>query len=252
MAGRHPEHRVRWPAMRQAWRDVVFVHHAYPPDDVAARLPEGFAVDTHDGTAWVGLSAFQVAACGVGPLPPLPLWSFPETNLRIYVVGPDGTDGIWFLTIEAQTYPVTVGARLAFGAPYHHGTLAVDRDGDQVRYHGRRDGSDVGYDLRIRIGEPTTDAGRTGLVDWCTGRWRAWTTQLGLALRSPVAHQPWPLHDADLLDVDESLTTAAGLPPPAGDPLVHYAPGVDAHLAAPRPTLRPPGRLTLDREDGSV
>ena len=225
--------------MRQAWRDVVFVHWPYAPGDVSARLPEGFVADTYDGTAWVALSAFRVGACGLGPLPPASLWAFPETNLRTYVRDVDGIDGIWFMTIEAQTVPVTVGARLGFGAPYHHATMSVRPDRDEVRYtsrrHGTDDGGEIGHDLRIRIGDHVTEAERTGLVDWSTGRWRAWTTHLGLRLRSPVQHQPWPLHHADLLHIEQSLTAAVGLPPPAGDPLVHYSPGVDARLGAPRP-----------------
>jgi uncharacterized protein len=247
MAGREPEHRVRWPVMRQAWRDVAFVHWPYPVDEVAAQLPGGFAVDTYDDTAWVALSAFQVAACGIGPQAPLRLWAFPETNLRTYVVGPDGTDGIWFLTIEAQTRAVTVGARLGFGAPYHHATMRVERDGDEVRYTSRRhdtaEGPETGYDLRIRIGNQVDDTDRTGLVDWCTGRWRAWTTHVGLQLRSAVHHQPWPLRHADVLDIEQTLTAGVGLSPPTGAPLVHYSAGVDARLSAPRAVLlrRPAG-----------
>jgi uncharacterized protein YqjF (DUF2071 family) len=222
--------------MRQDWRDVVFIHWPCDPDELARRLPPGLTLDTHDGVAWVALSSFQVAACGLGPFPPPSLWRFPETNLRTYVVGPDGRDGLWFLSIEAATLPLTIGARVGIGAPYHHADMVVRRDGPEVRYRSRRHGAaDVAHDIRIRIGAPLTDPERTGFVDWCTGRWRSWTTQAGLYLASPVEHQPWPLHHAELLALDETITAAAELPPPAGEPLVHYSPGVDARFAPTRP-----------------
>ncbi|WP_268904126.1 DUF2071 domain-containing protein [Candidatus Frankia alpina] len=50
-----------------------------------------------------------------------------------------------------------------------------------------------------------------------------------------VWHQPWPLHRADLLDVDDHLLTAAGLPQPTGAPLVHYSPGVNVRIGPQRP-----------------
>jgi uncharacterized protein YqjF (DUF2071 family) len=33
--------------------------------------------------------------------------------------------------------------------------------------------------------------------------------------------------------VDDSLISAAGLPEPSGEPLVHYSPGVDVRIGRP-------------------
>ena len=43
----------------------------------------------------------------------------------------------------------------------------------------------------------------------------------------------WPLHRAEAATVDDQLITAAGLPAPAGPPLVHYSPGVDVAIGRP-------------------
>ncbi|HUY47458.1 MAG TPA: ATP-binding cassette domain-containing protein [Streptosporangiaceae bacterium] len=48
-----------------------------------------------------------------------------------------------------------------------------------------------------------------------------------------AAHQPWPLYRARALAVDDGLVTAAGLPAPDGEPLVHYSPGVDVRIGLP-------------------
>lgn len=56
MPSRQPDQQIRWPIVRQNWRDVAFLHWRYPGAAVAQHLPPGFAVDTFDGVAWVGLS----------------------------------------------------------------------------------------------------------------------------------------------------------------------------------------------------
>ncbi len=61
---------------------------------------------------------------------------------------------------------------------------------------------------------------------WLTSRWRAYTRHLGRLWETPVTHEPWPLRAASVLEVEESLTAAAGLPAPVGEPLVHYSDGV--------------------------
>jgi uncharacterized protein YqjF (DUF2071 family) len=42
------------------------------------------------------------------------------------------------------------------------------------------------------------------------------------------------LRRAELIEVRDSLMTAAGLPAPTGEPLVHYSDGVDVRLGPPR------------------
>src|SRR4029078_5200513 len=111
MAGREPEDRVRFPMIRQGWRDVSFLHWPYEADVVQALLPDGFSVDLFDGVGWVSLTPFRVERSRLALTPPLPGASgFPETNLRTYVAGPDGVDGLWFLTLEADSLPIAAAA----------------------------------------------------------------------------------------------------------------------------------------------
>jgi uncharacterized protein YqjF (DUF2071 family) len=50
----------------------------------------------------------------------------------------------------------------------------------------------------------------------------------------PNEHPRWPLHRAELLELDDELVTAAGLPAPAGPPVsVLYSPGVPVTFGAP-------------------
>ena len=78
-----PTRRIERPIMLQEWRDLAYLHWRYPPATVQALLPEGFTVDTFDGSAWGGLVPFHMQRIRLPGLPPLGRFStFPETNVR--------------------------------------------------------------------------------------------------------------------------------------------------------------------------
>ncbi|MEU3839460.1 DUF2071 domain-containing protein [Streptomyces sp. NPDC028635] len=218
------EQRVRIPALRTGWLRQTFVHWPFPPRAVQALLPPELVVDEYDGAAWVSLTPFVMADVrppGVpAALPGLP--TFAETNLRTYARHRDsGRDGLWFLTIEV-TFPLMLAAR-AVGVPYHRGALRVSMDGDVVTYSGSRRGGAIAYRLVVRPGDPIRPTERDV---WLTSRWRAYTRRYGLLWQTPVEHEPWPLRAASLEVVEETLTRGAGLPAPAGEPVVHFSEGV--------------------------
>jgi uncharacterized protein YqjF (DUF2071 family) len=96
----------------QTWRWLAFLHRSYPPAVVQRLLPPSLRVHDLDGRAWVGLTPFLMEDVRT-PLAPAPPWSasFPETNVRTYVVGPDGREGLWFLSLDAaRLEPVLVAA----------------------------------------------------------------------------------------------------------------------------------------------
>ncbi|MFI9150231.1 YqjF family protein [Streptomyces sp. NPDC053367] len=209
--------------MRAGWLRQTFVHWPYPPDSVQALLPEGLTVDCYDGSAWVGLTPFVMADVrppGVpASLPGLPV--FAETNLRTYVRRPGGKDGLWFLSLEVAC-PLMLAAR-AVGAPYHMGTLRVGEGDGILTYEGARWGGGPSYRLVVRPGAPLVPTDRDV---WLTARWRAYTRRFGRLWEMPVQHEPWPLADAVVEELDETLLAAAGLAPPDSEPLVHYSEGV--------------------------
>ncbi|HEV2069966.1 MAG TPA: hypothetical protein VGR26_09245 [Acidimicrobiales bacterium] len=53
-------------------------------------------------------------------------------------------------------------------------------------------------------------------VSSCTGR--AFTTLAGVSAMVPVEHQPWRLHHAPVVALDEDLFAAAGVSAPSGPP----------------------------------
>ncbi|WP_030665025.1 YqjF family protein [Streptomyces cellulosae] len=233
------EQRVRVPALRAGWLTQTFVHWPFPPEAVQALVPEELTVDEYDGAAWVSLTPFVMADVRLSGVPASTpgLPTFAETNLRTYVRDRNGREGLWFLSIEVA-FPPMVAAR-AIGAPYHPGTLSITESGGTLAYSGSRGTGGPSYHLVVRPGDPIEPAERDV---WLTSRWRAYTRRLGLLWETPVEHEPWPLADAAVEVLEETLTGVAGLPSPAGEPVVHFSEGVrHVRLGASRPCLPAPG-----------
>jgi uncharacterized protein YqjF (DUF2071 family) len=234
MSGRQPEETVETPASQQGWRAMTFLHWSFEPADVQALLPDEFEVDTWEGRAWVSLTPFRMTGFRLGSLPPIPgLSTFPETNLRTYVRGPDGRDGLWFFSLEADSLPTVVGASTVYGVPYEWADMSVT-EGETVRYQSRRRaGRPVGHDISVRVGADCPEPSE--LDDWLTGRWRAYTRVACRPGVVPVQHQPWPLAEATVVELEESLLEAAGLPEHPDPPRAQFSSGVDVRLGVLRP-----------------
>jgi uncharacterized protein len=111
MSGAQPEERVTTPLLLQKWRDVVFVHWPVAPESLVDMLPAGLSVDTFDGQAWLTLTPLRVEGSRPPLVPPLRgVSNFVENNVRSYVVGPDGRDGLWFFTLETNSLSTVIAA----------------------------------------------------------------------------------------------------------------------------------------------
>ncbi len=98
------------------------MHWSFEPHEVQALLPSGLVVDEYQDRAWVSFTPFvmsEVRPFGPVRLPgPLPaILTFPETNLRTYVRGPDPSDGLWFLSNEVSSALMAMAARSLAGLP---------------------------------------------------------------------------------------------------------------------------------------
>ena len=101
------------------------------PDALRPLVPDDVEIDTHDGSAWVGIVALRVTALrGRGLLPVPGLSSFLQLNVRTYVRGRDDKPGVWFLSLDASSRFAVEGARRRFGLPFFHARLSLDETGD--------------------------------------------------------------------------------------------------------------------------
>jgi uncharacterized protein len=238
-----PPVHVERPTMLQRWEDLSFVNWAFDPDDVRRHLPTGLEPDTFGGAAWVGLIPFRLRIRRPG-FPYLP-WasSFPETNLRTYVIGPDGRAGIWFLSLDAGRLGAVALARVSYRLPYVWAHTRMRRRADNVRYWGERrwpTSPAAHYDLTLDVGAPI-EATR-GLDRFLSSRWHLYSpgrmrlpaTSVDL-VRTTVEHRRWPLRAARVVHMEETLLAAAGLPTPREGAVAMFSPGVTARFEQRRP-----------------
>lgn len=221
--------------MLQRWCCLTFLHWRYPVDVVQRQVPQQLQVESFDGSAWVGITPFLLRGLRAKSLPPLPWISqFPETNCRTYVRAPDGHSGIWFFSLDAARILAVMGARLTYGLPYAWSRMRVTRTAGQVIYQSARRWPDSRSRTRIVV-EPGDEIDPEPLDLFLTARFRLYSFMFGKLICAKVAHPPWPLRGARLIEAHQTLTDAAGLSRPLQVDMVRYSPGVDVCIASPEP-----------------
>jgi uncharacterized protein len=238
---------VARPVMVQGWYNLASVHWRYPPEIVQALVPQGFRIDTFDGSAWVGLIPFSMDRIGF-PIGQRRLTagrfsSFPETNVRTYIVNEAGQRGVWFFSLDITRTAATFIARTTYGLPYCWSTMTVDAPSSGlVAYQSQRrwpsDGSHQGRPssrVVVRPGRALSEQSPTAERDaFLSARWALGSVFARRLMWAHVDHPPWELHAAELVECDESLVAACGLPAPVGKPVVLWSPGVDVRIGRPR------------------
>ncbi|GAA3436405.1 YqjF family protein [Kutzneria kofuensis] len=219
---------VRRAMMTQTWRDLTFLHWPVEPDRIAGFLPAGTVPDTLAGITYVGLVPF-----GMRNVLRMPYFgTFPETNVRLYSVDGRGRRGVVFRSLDAaRLLPVLVG-RHAVGLPYIWSSMRVRREGDVVTYTCRRRGGGPSSRIRVLPGAPIAEPSE--LEHFLTARWGLHVAWHGRTLYVPNEHPAWPLHRAELLDIEDGLLVAAGVPRPGEPPVsVLWSPGVPVRFGLP-------------------
>lgn len=219
------------------WRNLAFLHWPYEPDDVQRLLPDGLTVDTHDDKVWVGLIPFEMQVMLPGGVPIPREGRFPETNVRTYVRGPDGTPGVWFHSLEAGRLSATAVARLTYGLPYFWADMAATSAGPVWTYSSTRrwpGPRGARSEIAIRVGEAIADGDQSSLEHYLTARWGLFSTFRDRVVYAPVSHGVWPLQHGEVLHLDDELIAAAGLPAPVGPPVVHWTTGTEVRIGRPQ------------------
>src|SRR5688572_16238940 len=116
--------------MFQSWRNLLFMHWPVPVNALRPLVPQQLALDTHNGTAWVGITPFHIAGLRAHMLPAIPgLSDFPELNVRTYVRYGE-KPGVWFFSLDTPNQVAVLAARVGYHLPYNAADLRLDmRDG---------------------------------------------------------------------------------------------------------------------------
>ncbi len=215
-------------SVAMSWLDLAFIHYQISPVALRPYLPAGLSADTFDGSAWIGIVPFRMAAVRPRGLPATPLLSsFPEVNVRTYVVA-DGKPGVWFFSLDAASRPTVFAGRRFFDLPYHRARMQLRRTNDTFDFTSLRANPPAVFRARYRpVGDPAP-AAPSSFEHWAAERYclYAHSPRNGLR-RLEVHHPPWPLQRAEIEVADNTLLDTARLQVHPQPPRCHFSAGVD-------------------------
>jgi len=230
------------------WSHLLFAHWRVPPEALQPLIPQGLEVDTFDGDAWLGMVAFHMSNIRPAWFPAIPgISTFHETNIRTYVRTPSGESAVWFLSLDAASWPVVKVARWRWNLPYVFADMQLEKTDDTVRYVSRRRGArepQAEVLMEVRLGEvirpPTASpveaarfaAGVSEPGQFLVDRYSLVAVDRhGQLLHGQVGHAPYPLRSAQITRLDETLTDALGISVNGRPPdHVMFSDGVDVDI----------------------
>ncbi|HLQ39312.1 MAG TPA: DUF2071 domain-containing protein [Planctomycetota bacterium] len=189
-------------ALQMAWHELLFLHWPVAAALLQPLLPPSLTVEEFDGTAWLGVVPFRMAATRLRWLPPLPgARAFPELNVRTYVRG-GGRSGVWFFSLDADSRLAVCGARAWFRLPYFLARMHCERLGDELHYRSERThrgAPTATFAARWRVNAPFAGPAQGSLATFLTERYCLFTTdRAGQLCCGDVHHRPWQLAPAEV------------------------------------------------------
>lgn len=221
----------RW-LMTQRWNDLLFAHWPVAAQQIAPLLPEGIQVDTHQGSAWLGVVPFWLDRIRIRGVPAIPgARSFPDLNLRTYVRDQHtGTPGVYFFSLDASNLLAVGMARGLFHLPCYWAEMRLEQRSEREFgfYSRRRFSSEpVLFKARYRGLGPTHKLAehRSGTLEYFFSERHCLFSRnrIGQAVRSNLHHVPWPLEEAEAEIERNDLAAAIGISLPNLDPVLHYS-----------------------------
>jgi len=213
--------------MGQSWERLAFLHWPVDAETLSTMLPPGIEPDVFEGSAWIGVTPFEVHSFRLRHTLPVPFIStFPEINVRTYVTS-DDKPGIWFMSLDTSNRLAVFAARRAYRLPYHHASQASRRRGDWLEFASRRGGHSARFAARYRPTGPVREARRGSFEHFMAERYCLYTLdEREDLLRGDIHHRPWPLQPAEVELAGNSMARPYGIEL-TGEPRVHYAERLD-------------------------
>jgi len=214
----------------QRWRSLLFLHWPVPPEQLRPLVPAELSLDLHGEMAYLSIVLFAMEGVRHRWWPEQLSMQFLEANVRTYVYHGE-TPGIYFLSLDANSRLATWGARRFWSLPYHHARMEMSAGEQETTFSIRRSRSGALLHARYQVGE-TLGASEPGTLEhFLLERYWLFAPHQGQLCRAQVHHQPYLAEHATLLEFEDQLRAAAGLPQLSGDPpLVHFVSGVDTEI----------------------
>lgn len=211
--------------LHMTWANLAFLHWPMPADALRSKLSTGLELDTHDGTAWLGITPFEMRAVHLTGMPPVPgARDFPELNVRTYVRFA-GRAGVYFFSLDAASLLAVMGARSVTGLPYYHARMSAKPGADGIVYASdRRAARAPMASFRARYA-PVGEVFRSepgSLAHFLTERYSLFVERGEKISRLDIEHDPWPLQNGSSEVSVNTMAQAAGIALPAQKPHVLF------------------------------
>jgi uncharacterized protein YqjF (DUF2071 family) len=114
-----------------------------------------------------------------------------------------------FVSLEASRLAAVLAARALFSLPYIWARTRLTIHNGVYRYTSARHlSASIRSTIEVR---PSTHAViNDSLADFLTARWALFTHSRGRTIHLRNHHEPWPLFEAEVIRLDETLLAAAG------------------------------------------
>lgn len=194
------------------WREVLMLHFAVPAQALQGDVP--FALDLHDGHAFVSLVAFKMQRMRPhwgGKFTQLlfaPIATHEFLNVRTYVTV-NGEPGIHFLAEWLTSrLAVALGPRM-FSLPYRFGRIRYHNDWRRDALHGSvacpRKHNRFAYAATLPDDADFAPCEPGSRDEWLMERYAAFNSARGRHRFFRVWHPPWPQCSASVTSNDISL-----------------------------------------------
>jgi hypothetical protein len=220
------------------WRDLLFAHWPVPARALRPHVPARLEIEEFEGTAWLAVVPFLMTGIRLRGAPPVPgLSRMLELNVRTYVRFGDWP-GVWFFSLDAETWPAVIGARAVYHLNYLRARMSLERADDGVRYESRRVHRGVPpAELRARYWPVSTVflAEPGSLEYFLTQRLSLYAAdRRGRIYRADIQHAPWPLQCAEVVFEQNTMAEQIGVTLPRAPRLVHYSRTLQVLFGPPR------------------
>lgn len=223
------------PLMNQKWRDLLFMHWEYDADEIQKTLPKGLYVDCFQNKAYIGITPFFMKEVSLKLFPVFPgISDFLEINVRTYVYDEAGVPGVWFYSLDANSFLAVQAASNFFFLPYIYADMEANKNADgEIAYHCKRQGFEVSADFLYKGTKESIQAEPDSLEFFLTERYALFADkgeEKNLAM-GRVYHKPYPLYKAEVKKWDDKLIELDGLKRPARAPdHIVFSSGVDVEV----------------------
>lgn len=221
------------PVMHQEWRELLFLHWEYDPEEIQKTLPPGLFVDTFQGKGYVTITPLLMNGFSVANLPAIPGLDFIEVNFRTYVYDENGIPGLWFYSLDLNSI---VGANLGrrlFSLPYFYAELKqIDSASERVLEGKRVEKPEVKMKFAYRAHDQNVHFAKEDTLEFfLIERYVMFTFAANQLYFGRVHHAPYPLQIAEVTENQHTFWKAYGFGLHNQEPAhVHLSRGVSVDV----------------------